>query len=101
MIIRMIEEEPLYTYYPYGGNGIELYHKDFDNIKVGDEFKTDGWSHNVNATEHMYVTVTCVYKDTKGVLLREYTEIIYLHDSYDIKEDVDLVWVELQSEDKK
>ena len=32
MIIRMIEEEPLYTYYPYGGNGIELYHKDFDNI---------------------------------------------------------------------
>lgn len=96
MKARTIIERPLYGYYT-NCESIELYRKDFETIKVGDRFKAEAWDRDVNATERTYVTVTCIYHDQNGVLLREHTETVYYDNAYD-EETLELVWVELKGE---
>ena len=97
MKTRLIKEEPLYSYYT-GCEDIELFRKDFDKMKVGDRFKAEAWDRDVNATERTYVTVTCIYHDQDGVLLREHSRTVYYDGSYEDEETVELVWVELKGE---
>lgn len=52
----------------------------------------------MNATERTYVTVTCIYHDQNGVLLREHSRTVYCDGSYEDEETVELVWVELKGE---
>ncbi len=95
MNIKLIKGELLYGYY-LDGEEIELYRKDVENMKVGDIFEAQDLDLDTDTTEQNYVTVTCVYKDKNGALLREYTQTIYTDDSYEPKEDVELIWIELK-----
>lgn len=97
MKVVLIEEEPLYANYP-GGEKLELFRKDFDRMEVGSEFKAEGWDKEVNATERTYVTVTCIFRNKNGVLLREHTLTVYYDGAYDDEEELQLVWVELKTE---
>ena len=98
---RVIIEEPLYYFRPNNGDEINLYRHDFDGMKVGDEFSTYGWYPDVNATEDEYITVTCVYRDENGVLLKECERTSYRNclDEDDVK--IELVWVELQKTEEQ
>lgn len=95
MKTRTIIEEPLYSYYT-NCEDIKLYRKDFDTVEVGDTFKAEAWDRDTNATERTYITVTCIYRDQNGVLLREHAETIYYDNAYDNEESLELVWVELK-----
>ena len=94
MKARTIIERPLYSYYT-NCESVELYRKDFDTIEVGDRFTAEAWDRDVNATERTYVTVTCIYHDQNGVLLREHSRTVY----YEDEETVELVWVELKGKE--
>ena len=87
MNIRLIKGELLYGCY-LDGEEIELYRKDVESMKVGDIFEAQDL--DTDTTEQNYVTVTCVYKDENGVLLREYTQ------TNCNKETVELVLIELK-----
>mgnify|MGYP000117015998 FL=1 len=98
MKARTIIERPLYSYYT-NCESVELYRKDFDTIEVGDRFTAEAWDRDVNATERTYVTVTCIYHDQNGVLLREHSRTVYYDGSTEDEETVELVWVELKGKE--
>lgn len=96
MNTSIITEQPLYYYLTSNGKCIELYRKDFDKMKVGDKFSIHGWYSVINATEDECVEVTCVYKDTNGVLLREYITISYRNVPEENRIKIELIWIELK-----
>ena len=100
MEIRAMKEAPLYAYYTNCEN-IEIFRKDFDTVEVGDTFKAKGWDSDVTPSDRKYITVTCIYRDKKEVLLREHTKTEYNGNSYDADETLALIWIELKTEEQK
>lgn len=65
-------------------------------MAVGEQFDVEDWYPDVNAKEDIYTTVTCLYKDESGVLLREYSKTSYRDLTSEDYEEVELIWVELK-----
>ena len=94
MEVRINREMPVYIYSgccrgEYDGDEdtyIDLYAGDLRNAKVGDSWSCSDQDQYPNGSHFWYVTVTVVYKDETGVLLKQSST------EYGIEE---LVWVEL------
>lgn len=95
MNIEHIIEKPLFEYVgccPEYGQYIGLYANDLRTAKVGDSWSCTDQDCYPNRQYEWQVTVTVVYKDADGVLLKVHDDGPTYYD-YDGEPEIRLVWI--------
>lgn len=75
--------------------GIQLYHKDLFNAEIGREWSWSMVDKCPNAQKRWVSTLTLIYRDNHGVLLR------YNDNEPCSHEEPELIWVELSMSESK